>query len=50
MCEYVYPLCLKINTILGLDTQINGMCKLTKLVFVFYKKYLDSDLSFVEKF
>jgi hypothetical protein len=43
---FTYPLCPKINAILGLGTQTNARCKITKFPLVFCKKDLDIGLSF----
>jgi hypothetical protein len=42
----LYSLRPKIITILGLSTQTNTRCEMTKIPFVFYEKDLAIDLSF----
>jgi hypothetical protein len=37
-CPHLYFLHPKINTILGLSTEINTMCKMTKIPLVLYEK------------
>jgi hypothetical protein len=47
--RYAYSLRPKINAILGLSTQTNVACKMTKIPLVFYEKNLDIVLSFVRE-